>query len=295
MTGVWLRPPRSPGRSGPPLHRDRIVAAAVELLDREGVAGLTMRRLAERLGAGSTTLYWHVTNKDDVLDLALDQIFGEVLLPEPAQTTPAPTPTDLTATEPTTTEPTPTDLTATEPTATEPTVAASTAEEPPTRDWRADVETLLLGWRAAMLRHPWSAALVGRPLLGPNVLTRTEFLQSALRRAGLVEPDLSAATHALANYVIGAAVTLSSWRRLDDPGSRQAARQHLAAQRERYPTLVETGHLDDRDEDDTFRRGLAYLLDGLPADARPGDGRPGAVGRRPGAVSGGGASGAAVR
>ncbi|MEN3610948.1 TetR/AcrR family transcriptional regulator [Plantactinospora sp. ZYX-F-223] len=236
MTGVWLRPPRSPGRSGPPLHRDRIVAAAVELLDREGVAGLTMRRLAERLGAGSTTLYWHVTNKDDVLDLALDQIFGEVAL-----------------------------------------LGASTG------DWRADVETLLLGWRAAMLRHPWSAALVGRPLLGPNVLTRTEFLQSALHRAGLVEPDLSAATHALANYVIGAAVTLSSWRRLDDPESRQAARQHLAAQRDRYPTLVETGHLDDRDEDDTFRRGLAYLLDGLPAEGP----------RR--AVSGGGASGATGR
>ncbi|MEQ4303767.1 TetR/AcrR family transcriptional regulator [Plantactinospora sp. B6F1] len=219
MTGVWLRPPRSPGRSGPPLRRDRIVAAAVELLDREGVAGLTMRRLAERLGAGSTTLYWHVTNKDDVLDLALDQIFGEVVLP------------------------------------------AS-----PSGDWRTDAETLLLGWRAAMLRHPWSAALVGRPLIGPNVLARTEFLQSALRRAGLVEPDLTAATHALANYVIGAAVTLSSWQRLDDPESRQAARQHLAAQRERYPTLVETGHLDDRDEDDTFRRGLAYLLDGLPTD-----------------------------
>ncbi|MFY1688488.1 TetR/AcrR family transcriptional regulator [Plantactinospora sp. WMMB782] len=221
MTGVWLRPPRSPGRSGPPLHRDRIVAAAVELLDRDGVAGLTMRRLAERLGAGSTTLYWHVTNKDDVLDLALDQIFGEVEVPEPSTTA---------------------------------------------GDWRGDVEALLFGWRAAMLRHPWSAALIGRPLLGPNVLTRTEFLQSTLSRAGLVEPDLSAATHALANYVIGAAVTLSSWQRVADPESRQAAREHLATRRDRYPTLVETGHLDDRDEDQTFRRGLTYLLDGLPAD-----------------------------
>ncbi|MDG4790515.1 TetR/AcrR family transcriptional regulator C-terminal domain-containing protein [Micromonospora sp. WMMD1102] len=229
MTGVWLRPPRSPGRSGPPLHRDRIVAAAIDLLDRDGVAGLTMRRLAERLGAGSTTLYWHVTNKDDVLDLALDQIFGEVALPEPSATA---------------------------------------------GEWRGDVEALLLGWRAAMLRHPWSAALIGRPLLGPNVLTRTEFLQSTLRRAGLVEPDLSAATHALANYVIGAAVTLSSWQQVADPESRQAAREHLAARRDRYPTLAETGHLDDRDEDDTFRRGLAYLLDGLPADQPAGSTAP---------------------
>ena len=42
-----------------------------------------MRRLAEQLQAGPTTLYWHVDTKDDVLDLALDAIFGEVPLPEP--------------------------------------------------------------------------------------------------------------------------------------------------------------------------------------------------------------------
>ncbi|GIG90961.1 TetR family transcriptional regulator [Plantactinospora endophytica] len=214
-----MRPPRSPGRSGPPLHRERIVAAAVELLDQDGVGGLTMRRLAERLDAGSTTLYWHVTNKDDVLDLALDQIFGEVQLPE----------------------------------------------QTPDGNWQSEVEALVLGWLAAMLRHPWSAALLGRPLLGPNVLTRTEFLQSALRRAGLVEPDLTAGTHALANYVIGTAVTLSTWQRLDDPEFRQAAQRHLTTQRDRYPTLVASGHLDDRDWADTFRRGLKYLMAGLAA------------------------------
>ncbi|MBF9132921.1 TetR/AcrR family transcriptional regulator C-terminal domain-containing protein [Plantactinospora sp. S1510] len=222
MTGVWLRPQR-PSRSGPPLHRDRIVTAAVELLDREGVGGLTMRRLAEHLDAGPTTLYWHVATKDDVVDLALDHIFGEVRLPD-----------------------------------------GSAGDAGSDRDWRVDVEGLLLDWRAAMLRHPWSAALLGRPMLGPNVLTRTEFLQAALQRSGLVEPDLGAATHALANYVIGSAVTLSSWQRLDAPEPREAARDHLATQRDRYPTLVDTGHLDDRDWEDTFRRGLTYLLDGLP-------------------------------
>ncbi|MGI5211552.1 TetR/AcrR family transcriptional regulator [Plantactinospora sp. CA-290183] len=219
MSGVWLRPGR-PARTGPPLSRDRIVAAAVELLDAEGVTGLTMRRLAERLDAGSTTLYWHVATKDDVLDLALDHIFGEVELP--------------------------------------------TGEAGSAGDWRADVETLLLGWRAAMLRHPWSAALLGRPMLGPNVLARTEFLVSALRRSGLVEPDLGAATHGLANYVIGSAVTLAS-ARPEDTDSGPAAREHLAAQADRYPALVASGHLDDRDWDDTFRRGLTYLLDGLAA------------------------------
>ncbi|MBE1485639.1 TetR/AcrR family transcriptional regulator [Plantactinospora soyae] len=234
MTGVWLRPQR-PSRSGPPLSRDRIVAAAVELLDQGGVGGLTMRRLAEHLDAGSTTLYWHVATKDDVVDLALDHIFGEVQLPDRRD--------DEAGLD---------------------SEAGLDDEAGAGRDWRVDVEGLLLGWRAAMLRHPWSAALLGRPMLGPNVLTRTEFLQSALRRSGLVEPDLGAATYALANYVIGSAVTLASWQRPDSPQPpREAAREHLAAQQDRYPTLVDTGHLDDRDWEVTFRQGLTYLLDGL--------------------------------
>jgi AcrR family transcriptional regulator len=61
-------------RDEPPLSRERIVAAAVELLDAQGVGGLTMRRLADRLGAGVMSLYWHVNNKEGVFDLALDSV-----------------------------------------------------------------------------------------------------------------------------------------------------------------------------------------------------------------------------
>lgn len=76
-----MRPRHVTPRQAAPLHRERIVAAAVDLLDQEGAGRLTMRRLAQRLEAGPTTLYWHVDTKDDVLDLALDAIFGEVPLP----------------------------------------------------------------------------------------------------------------------------------------------------------------------------------------------------------------------
>ncbi|MGR7003217.1 TetR/AcrR family transcriptional regulator [Yinghuangia aomiensis] len=51
------------------------------LLDEQGIDGLTMRRLAERLGSGVTTLYWHVDTKDDVVDLALDAVFAETPVP----------------------------------------------------------------------------------------------------------------------------------------------------------------------------------------------------------------------
>lgn len=60
--------------SEPPLTRERIVATAVELLDAQGIDGLTMRRLADRLGSGVMSLYWHVDNKEDVFDLALDSV-----------------------------------------------------------------------------------------------------------------------------------------------------------------------------------------------------------------------------
>jgi AcrR family transcriptional regulator len=77
VRSVWLRPRRT-GRGEPPLTRDRIVEAAVALLDEEGIERLTMRRLAERLGVVAPSLYWHVDTKDDVIDLAVDAIFGEM-------------------------------------------------------------------------------------------------------------------------------------------------------------------------------------------------------------------------
>jgi AcrR family transcriptional regulator len=82
-TSVWLRPARS--RTGQPtLSRDQIVRAALELLDAEGTEGLSMRRLAAKLGSGATSLYWYVANKDELLDLVLDEVMGEVPLSAPA-------------------------------------------------------------------------------------------------------------------------------------------------------------------------------------------------------------------
>lgn len=79
--GVWLHSPRGV-KGEPPLTRERIVRAAVVLLDEQGMDRLTMRHLAERLQVGATTLYWHVATKGDVIDLAVDAIFGETSLPD---------------------------------------------------------------------------------------------------------------------------------------------------------------------------------------------------------------------
>src|SRR5271169_7023157 len=67
-------PDRQARRRRDPISRDAIVAAAIRLLDREGLAALSMRRLADELGAGAASLYWHVGSKDGLLDLVLDEI-----------------------------------------------------------------------------------------------------------------------------------------------------------------------------------------------------------------------------
>ncbi len=63
----------------PTLTRDQIVDAAIAILDEEGLDSLSMRRLGQRLDAGATSLYWHIRSKDELLDLVLDRIIGEVV------------------------------------------------------------------------------------------------------------------------------------------------------------------------------------------------------------------------
>ncbi|SDJ76199.1 DNA-binding transcriptional regulator, AcrR family [Nonomuraea jiangxiensis] len=221
---MWSRPRKAPRQT---LTLERIVAEAVALLDGEGVGRLTMRRLAERLDTGSTTLYWHVRTKDDVLDLALDAVFGEVRVP-------------------------------------------SRATMDDTTDgggdgWHAPVRALIGGWRAALLRHPWSATILDRPLMGPNALERTEFLYETLIAAGLAAPK--AAAYSLSNYVMGSVVMQVTWQDREEEGTEGFLRERA----DRYPALAEHGL--DHEWDATFDEGLGYLLAGMEQARRQGTGR----------------------
>ncbi len=64
------------------LTRDQIVKAAIELLDAEGLEGLNMRALGQRLGSAATAVYWHVGSKENLIALAGDHVWNEVPLPE---------------------------------------------------------------------------------------------------------------------------------------------------------------------------------------------------------------------
>lgn len=71
IPSVWTR--QRP-RAG--LSQDRIVAAAVELLDAEGLEALSMRTLAARMDTRATSLYRHVANKDELIELVVDEVYA---------------------------------------------------------------------------------------------------------------------------------------------------------------------------------------------------------------------------
>jgi AcrR family transcriptional regulator len=79
LGSVWLR--TEPGETRAPLTRDDIVRAAIEMLDRDGLEKLSMRRLAASLGTAATSaLYWRVANKDDLLELTVDTVLAGALV-----------------------------------------------------------------------------------------------------------------------------------------------------------------------------------------------------------------------
>ena len=77
------RKARHEAGSRTPLSREAIVDAALRVLDRAGADGLSMRAVAEELGTGAASLYWHVGGKNELIDLVVDRVVSEVELPEP--------------------------------------------------------------------------------------------------------------------------------------------------------------------------------------------------------------------
>ena len=65
-----------------PLTRVRILSAAIDLADKDGIESLSMRKLAQEMGVKAMSLYNHVTNKDDILDSIVDIVVSEIELPK---------------------------------------------------------------------------------------------------------------------------------------------------------------------------------------------------------------------
>ena len=66
---MWARPERPPRSRARGLDRQQVVRAAITIADHQGLDALTMRRVADKLGAGTMSLYWYVRSKDELIEL----------------------------------------------------------------------------------------------------------------------------------------------------------------------------------------------------------------------------------
>jgi Bacterial regulatory proteins, tetR family len=77
---LWRTPGERESPSG--LGADRIVGAAIDLADARGLSAVSMRRVADRLGVGTMSLYTHVPGKAELLDAMLDVVLAETARPQ---------------------------------------------------------------------------------------------------------------------------------------------------------------------------------------------------------------------
>lgn len=83
VESIWLRPERAARGPAPGYDRDGLAAAGVALADAEGLAAVTMRAVADALGAGPASLYRYIATREELVELMIDRAHAEVRHPEP--------------------------------------------------------------------------------------------------------------------------------------------------------------------------------------------------------------------
>lgn len=82
LTALWSTGEPAAGRPTPgpraTLSRDEVVAAAIEIADQDGLDGLSMKAVGQRLGRTAMALYTYVPGKDELVDLMYDRVHAEL-------------------------------------------------------------------------------------------------------------------------------------------------------------------------------------------------------------------------
>jgi AcrR family transcriptional regulator len=229
LGSVWLRP-EPEATNSPRLSRDDIVRTAVRVLDRDGLDPFSMRLVASELGdAATSSLYWRIAGRNDLLELAVDQVLGEAL--GPADRREALTPTGR-------------------------------------GDWREQVAQIVKATYHVFWEHTWAAQLLASHAgIGPNYLAISGRVEQILETAGFKGRYLDSAVSAIFHYLIGAAVTDSSWLAM----MRRSGLRHRLWAREAGGTMgVDAAFLADYLDRDAqagperrFAGGLEVILIGL--------------------------------
>jgi AcrR family transcriptional regulator len=163
-----------------PLSRERVLDAALVVADRDGLAALTMRRVADELDCEAMSLYYYVKDKAGLLSaltaLIVDEVIAETLAHGPAE------PGSLEYGGNSDAQPTP----------------ASAA------DWRATIRNRCLGARRVMLRHPWAPPLVATESdIPPQTMIIFEALVATMIQAGFDFEIAHRAIHSLGSMIMG--------------------------------------------------------------------------------------------
>jgi AcrR family transcriptional regulator len=222
---------RRPGRpklGAEILNRERILAAALQLVDQEGVDALSMRRLATTLGVDPMAIYRHLPDKAAVIDGMVELVFGEFQVP---------TVTD-----------------------------GGTDDGGAEGGWREQVRAFATADRALVQAHPHLLVYLVTHIeaSAPAVLAVGEFLCRALSQAGLAPLQVVTASNLIVDYLNGFALGESSGR-LGQPGAYEnfyALLHTLPA--DRYPTMRAVyGVLDEATLQADMTRELELILAGI--------------------------------
>jgi AcrR family transcriptional regulator len=236
----WRTPPRR-GRSAPrpQLSRDLIINAALKVIEVDGGDALTMRRVADEIGVSASALYGYVANKEELVQLVLEQIIAEVPFP--------------------------------------PAATASAAAEQEGDDWQDLVRRFAHEMLGIFKRHPGVAGLtMGRVPFGPSMLKGSEYILGRLRAAGLPDQVVAYAGD-LGGLYVGAIAYEQEVTPIAEPAdfAAQAALWMKSLPKDQFPNTVEladllvAGSAEDRFEWglDVIIRGLASYLTSPPSAA----------------------------
>ncbi|WP_088319645.1 TetR/AcrR family transcriptional regulator [Kineosporia sp. R_H_3] len=230
-----------PARAKEPLSRARVLAAALEVADAEGVPAVTMRRVAEVLDCEAMSLY-HYVDKKALLAGLTEAVVGEIAV---AALDAPPLP---------------------------PSPAADPAADP--AGWRDVVRRRCLAARGVMLRHPWAPPLVAtQPQPPPTVYPLFEALVATMVEAGCGYELAHRAIHSLGSMLLGFTQELFE-PTADDEGVASPQAEAMALAMPHLARLAEVavheaeGTIGLCDTQAEFEFTLGLVLDGLEAHRR---------------------------
>ncbi|WP_327146876.1 TetR/AcrR family transcriptional regulator [Nocardia sp. NBC_01327] len=210
----------------PTVTRDDIVTAAMNIADEEGFEAVSMRRVASRLGVGPMALYTHIDSKDDLLDLIADALAGKIVL----------------------------------------------SDDDLTEDWRESITRVARRERAMIKQHPWAIELFGkRRTIGPNAMLHSEQSLKALDGLDSSPAVTIQIVKAVDQYTTGFVLreTLTYSQEAFGLGSAAGAYMRDAAVANGYRRLTKLLQHNPTElpgNDESFERGLRWLLEGIERD-----------------------------